>query len=68
MLKVEGSKSVYTALHAVGPSANNSGYTFTVGQDIFADIILLWISRIFKKPRKDHVCEYDFNPLFAKKL
>ena len=42
-------------------------HSFTVGQDIFADMIFSRISRILTKPRKYHVREYDFNDFVTKK-
>ena len=37
----------------------------TVGQEMFANMIFSWISRILTKRRKDCVREYGFNNLFA---
>ena len=40
----------------------------TVGQDIYADMIFLRLSRILTKPRKYRVRKYDFNDQFTKKV
>jgi len=48
-------------------SISSSWILSTVGQDIFADMILCSrISRILIKPRRYHVCEYDLNDLFTR--